>query len=71
MGDFDLRDALRAVDAPVLVVHGREDPIPLSSSEAVAESLQGELVVLDASGHVPYVEQPAALFSAIERFLGH
>jgi proline iminopeptidase len=70
LGDFDLREALRAVDAPVLVVHGREDPIPLSSSEAVAESLRAELVVLDACGHVPYVEQPAALFSAIERFLG-
>ena len=70
LGDFDLREALRAVDAPVLVVHGREDPIPLSSSEAVAESLRAELVVLEACGHVPYVEQPAALFSAIERFLG-
>jgi len=74
LGDFDLRDslqdALRAVEMPVLVVHGREDPIPLSSSEAVAKALRGELVVLDACGHVPYVEQPAALFAAIERFLG-
>jgi proline iminopeptidase len=70
LGDFDLREALRGVDVPVLVVHGREDPIPLSSSEAVAESLRAELVVLDACGHVPYVEQPAALFAAIERFLG-
>ncbi|MES2524150.1 MAG: alpha/beta hydrolase [Gemmatimonadota bacterium] len=70
LGDFDLRDGLRAVDVPVLVLHGREDPIPLSSSEAVAESLRGDLVVLEACGHVPYVEQPAALFAAIERFLG-
>lgn len=70
MGDFDLRPALRAVHVPVLVVHGREDPIPLPSSEAVAEALQGELVVLDACGHVPYAEQPAALFAAVERFLG-
>ena len=70
LDDFDLRDALRAVEMPVLVVHGREDPIPLSSSEAVAKALRGELVVLDACGHVPYVEQPAALFAAIERFLG-
>jgi proline iminopeptidase len=70
LGEFDLRDALRAVEMPVLVVHGREDPIPLPSSEAIAEALRGELVVLEACGHVPYVEQPAALFAAIERFLG-
>lgn len=70
LGDFDLRPALRGVHLPVLVVHGREDPIPLSSSEAVAQSLDGELVVLESCGHVPYVEQPTALFSALERFLG-
>ena len=48
-------------------VNGR--PIPLSSSEAVAQSLDAELVVLERCGHVPYVEQPAPLFAAIERFL--
>ena len=70
LGDFDLRPALRGVHLPVLVVHGREDPIPLSSSEAVASALEGELVVLESCGHVPYVEQPAVLFAAVERFLG-
>ncbi len=69
LGTFDLRDELRAVDLPVLVVHGRQDPIPLQSSEAVAEALRGQLVVLDDCGHVPYVEQPAALFDAMQRFL--
>jgi proline iminopeptidase len=36
---------------------------------AAAECLGAELVVLDDCGHVPYVEQPALLFGAIERFL--
>ena len=27
------------------------------------------LLVLEASGHVPYVEQPDALFGAIEQYL--
>lgn len=69
LGDFDLRDALRAVQSPVLVVHGRQDPIPLHSAEAVAEATNGQLVVLDDCGHVPYVEQPEALFNATMRFL--
>jgi proline iminopeptidase len=69
LGDFDLRDELRAVRCPVLVVHGRQDPIPLVSAEAVVEATGGQLVVLDDCGHVPYVEQPEALFNATMRFL--
>ncbi len=69
LGDFDLRESLRSVHMPVLVVHGRNDPIPLSSSEAVAESLDATLLVLETSGHVPYVEQPDELFEAIAAFL--
>jgi proline iminopeptidase len=69
LGDFDLREPLRAVRLPVLVVHGRNDPIPLDSAVAVADALSGELVVLDDCGHVPYVERPSALFDATQRFL--
>jgi proline iminopeptidase len=69
LGEFDLREDLRAVRLPVLVVHGRNDPIPLESAEAVASALDGRLVVLDDCGHVPYVEQPLALWDALERFL--
>lgn len=69
LGDFDLTGALRDVHCPTLVVHGRQDPIPLDSSRAAADSLGAELVVLDDCGHVPYVEQPAALFRAVRAFL--
>jgi proline iminopeptidase len=61
--------ALRDVRCPALVVHGRQDPIPLESSTAVAEALESGLVVLDDCGHVPYVEQPEALFRAVRGFL--
>jgi proline iminopeptidase len=69
LGDFDLRESLRAVHVPVLVLHGRQDPIPLVSAEAAAEALGAAMVVLDDCGHVPYVEQPAPLFAHIEQFL--
>ncbi len=69
LGDFDLVPALRDVRCPALVVHGKEDPIPLDSARAVAEALQAELVILDDCGHVPYVEQPQKLFGAIRTFL--
>ncbi|MEP6766914.1 MAG: alpha/beta hydrolase [Gemmatimonadaceae bacterium] len=69
LGNFNITDSLRGVDVPVLVVHGRQDPIPLASAEGAANALRGKFVVLDDCGHVPYVEQPEALFASIEEFL--
>ena len=71
LGDFDVAADLRGVTPapPALVVHGREDPIPLESSEEAARALGARLVVIEGSGHVPYVERPDALFPAIRGFL--
>jgi proline iminopeptidase len=70
LGDFDLLPRVGRVECPVLILHGREDPIPLEASEALADALPAaRLVALDDSGHVPYVEAPDALFAAIEQFL--
>ena len=69
LGDFDLLPALAKLDLPALVTHGRQDPIPLASSESVAEALRARLVVLENCGHVPYVEQPQSLFDAVRQFL--
>ena len=70
LGDFDLVPELQELRGiPTLIVHGRQDPIPLASSEAAAAAMEARLVVLEESGHVPYVEQPGPLFAAIGRFL--
>jgi proline iminopeptidase len=70
LGDFDLLQRVEEVDCPVLILHGRHDPIPLEASEALARALpDARLVVLEQSGHVPYVEEPETLFPEIERFL--
>lgn len=69
LGDFDIAQKVRTVSCPALIVHGREDPIPLASSERVAGALEAELVVLADCGHVPYVERPEELFTAVDRFL--
>ena len=69
LGDFDFVPALSEIRALTLVVHGRRDPIPLDSSDQVARAVGARFLVLEASGHVPYVEQPDALFPVIEQFL--
>ncbi|NUQ19415.1 MAG: alpha/beta fold hydrolase [Gemmatimonadaceae bacterium] len=69
LGDYDLVDSLGGLKVPALFVHGREDPIPLLSSERGARAMDAPLVVIERCGHVPYVEQPAALFAALDEFL--
>ena len=69
LGDFDLIPDLGNVTIPALVIHGRQDPIPLASSEAVARALRATLIVLEDSGHVPYVEQRDSLFTGLRTFL--
>ena len=69
LGDFDLIRDLKGVKIPSIIVHGRDDPIPLASSVEAARALGTDLVVLDECGHVPYVEQPEGLFAALDPFL--
>ena len=69
LGDFDLIRDVEGIKTPSFVVCGRDDPIPLASSVDAARALGTNLVVLDECGHVPYVEQPAGLFAALDPFL--
>lgn len=69
LGSYDLIPRLSELTVPALFTHGWHDPIPIESTFEAARAMKARCVVLEASGHVPYVEQPDALFSAIEQFL--
>ena len=69
LGDYDLSAGLATVKCPTLVVHGSEDPIPAESSRNTAAALGARFVLLEGSGHVPYVESPEQLFPALVAFL--
>src|SRR6266550_4744996 len=69
LGDFDLIQDVKGMKIPSIIIHGRDDPIPLASSVDAARALGTNLVVLDECGHVPYVEQPTGLFAALDPFL--
>jgi proline iminopeptidase len=69
LSDFDLIRNLEGIKIPSIVIHGRDDPIPIASSVEAARALGTNPVVLDECGHVPYVEQPQRLFAALDPFL--
>jgi proline iminopeptidase len=70
LGDYDVIAQLERIRSIAsLIVHGWFDPIPIDSSYLAARALSSRFVVLEASGHVPHVEQPQTLFTLIDQFL--
>ena len=70
LGNFDLMPKLGLVKAPVLVIHGAADVVPLKGSEAwTAGYPNARLLVIERSGHIAQVEAPEIFFPAIEAFL--
>lgn len=61
----------RAFEPPVLVIWGRDDTVtPLAQGEEIAAAFpKGRLQVLDRVNHIPHVERPAEVVSAIDDFL--
>lgn len=70
-GPADLVDRLRAVTAPTLVIAGgRDTSTGVAPVVAVAGLFpHGRAVVIDDSGHHPFLEQPAAFRAALDPFL--
>ncbi len=64
---------LERIKAPVLVIQGGNDQIvPADLGEALAHRISGaKLIRIDTCGHVPEVECPLLLISAIDAFLNH
>jgi pimeloyl-ACP methyl ester carboxylesterase len=61
---------LRALDVPVLLVHGEADSRPLAAVEALATELpHGRLVALDGVAHFPYWEAPENMRRLLRDFL--
>jgi proline iminopeptidase len=68
--EADLLASCRALDVPVLVVHGSRDPRPPSALESMLAALpRAELVLMDGVGHLPWLEDPASFRRIAVRWL--
>jgi pimeloyl-ACP methyl ester carboxylesterase len=67
----DYRRALRAFTTPLLLIHGRQDPVvPAAHCEEIAEDLpQAERKWVDACGHFPHLEHPDLVNGWLGEFL--
>lgn len=66
-----LREPLAKLDVPAMVLWGAHDPaVPVAQAHRQRESFPGaEVVVLEDSGHWPYLDDPEASAQAIIPFL--
>jgi pimeloyl-ACP methyl ester carboxylesterase len=71
-GGYSLSSRIGEVEAPTLVVWGRNDGIldPRNAERFVEELPSGRLVWVEECGHFPALEQPARLDAAVREFVG-
>jgi len=67
---FDWREQVRTIRAPVLLIHGAEDALPIAEAEANAALIANARVVrIPEAGHMPFFEHPEPTFAAALDFL--
>lgn len=67
---YDWRASHARVKAPVLLIHGDQDCIPVQEADANARVLpRAHVLRVEDSGHMPFFEWPALVFEAALRFL--
>jgi 2-hydroxymuconate-semialdehyde hydrolase len=70
-GGAEYRRALAALDLPVLMIHGRQDPVvPAAHCSEVAAGLpRAQVRWLDGCGHFPQIEQAPTVGEWLGEFL--
>ena len=68
--NYDLRDRLRQVQRPVLIIQCHQDPIGDKTAEDIHALIRSSAIkYLDRCGHFPWIEQPGKMQAAVADFL--
>ena len=67
---FDLHNQLDIINCPVLIMHGRQDPLPIEAAERINDNISNsELVVFEISGHWIYLEEEEKFKKIVLEFI--
>jgi class 3 adenylate cyclase len=67
---LDVRPILSAIVAPTLVIHAREDPVPVQVGRYLADHISGaRYLEVDGADHAPWFTEPQTIIAEIEEFL--
>lgn len=68
----EAENRLGQVQAPSLVVMGSKDPDfhpPEAEAQFIADSLKGQVVMIEGAGHYPHAEMPEKFMPVVQKFL--
>jgi pimeloyl-ACP methyl ester carboxylesterase len=67
---IDVRPILPTITAPTLVIHAREDLVPVQGGRYIADHIAGaRMLEVDGTDHAPWFTDPDGITTAIEEFL--
>jgi pimeloyl-ACP methyl ester carboxylesterase len=67
---IDVRPILPTITAPTLVIHARDDPMPVQGSRYLADHIAGaRYLEVDGADHAPWFTEPDKILTEIEEFL--
>jgi len=71
MAELDYTASVGDYEFPVLVIHGRYDPVIAPSTAWKLHQLipGSEIAILSATGHLPFAERPTVFVERVQRFL--
>ena len=71
MAELDYSQSVGGYGFPVLIIHGRYDPVITPATAWQLHKLipGSEIEILTATGHLPFAERPAVFVDRVQRFL--
>lgn len=70
LSTYDLSAELNKLQMPVLIIHGENDIVPLSTAQTTNALIpNSQLIVLQDCDHFPYIEKPSAFFNDTSAFI--
>jgi proline iminopeptidase len=68
--DYDVREDLKKVKVPTLIVQGTKDAIPIESTKEILGQINGAyLETVDGVGHYPFIEARDRFVTLLKNFL--
>ncbi len=67
---IDVRQILPTIALPTLVIHAKEDPVPIQGGRYLADHIPGaRMIEVEGEDHAPWFTDPDGITTAIEEFL--
>jgi proline iminopeptidase len=65
--DWDISDEVYALDLPIRIIQGRQDPVNGMEVQLNERAKNSKLIYIERAGHFPWAEEPLEFFAVLRR----